>query len=87
VVYKGKVPGVYHEWKECFKQVNKFKDNCYKGYMTIKETKARWMNHLREAGREGRKKTWHRLARRGDCGSSHFWRKKKIAVLVYFIVV
>ena len=31
VVYKGKVPGVYDQWEDCLKQVNKFKGNIYKG--------------------------------------------------------
>ena len=37
VVYKGRVPGVYDEWEDCVKQVNKFKGNSYKGYRTKAE--------------------------------------------------
>jgi hypothetical protein len=31
VVYEGRIPGVYDEWADCLKQVNKFNDNNYKG--------------------------------------------------------
>ena len=57
VVYKGWVPGVYDEWDDCLKQVNKFKGNSYKGYKTREQAEARWMNHLRES-EENRRKNW-----------------------------
>jgi viroplasmin and RNaseH domain-containing protein len=46
VVYKGWVPGVYDEWEDCQKQVNKFSGNSYKGYATREEAVAKWRNHL-----------------------------------------
>ena len=46
VVYKGWVPGVYDEWEDCKKQVNKFSGNNYKGYATREEAVAKWRNHL-----------------------------------------
>lgn len=46
VVYKGWVPGVYDEWEDCQKQVNKFSGNCYKGYPTRELAEARWRIHL-----------------------------------------
>jgi viroplasmin and RNaseH domain-containing protein len=51
VVFKGKVPGVYDKWEHCFKQVNKFKGNSYKGFKTREEAEARYKNYQR--GREG----------------------------------
>ena len=42
VVYKGRVPGVYDQWEDCLKQVNKFEGNSYKGYKTKKEAEAQW---------------------------------------------
>lgn len=32
VVWKGKVPGIYASWEECYKQVNGFKNAMYKSY-------------------------------------------------------
>ena len=46
VVYMGRVPGVYEEWEDCHKQVNKFSGNIYKGYATREEAIAKWRNHL-----------------------------------------
>ena len=46
VVYEGRVPGVYDQWEDCLKQVNKFKGNSYKGYKSKEEAEARYMNHL-----------------------------------------
>ena len=54
VVYKGRVPGVYDEWDDCLKQVNKFKGNSYKGYKSREKAEARWMNHLREERKKNR---------------------------------
>jgi viroplasmin and RNaseH domain-containing protein len=51
VVYRDRVPRVYVNSKDCLKQVNKFKGNNYKGYTTMAEVKARWMNHLRQERR------------------------------------
>jgi ribonuclease HI len=45
VVFEGRVPGVYDEWKDCKKQVHKFSGNCYKGYVTREEAVAKWRNH------------------------------------------
>jgi viroplasmin and RNaseH domain-containing protein len=46
LVYKGWVPGVYDEWEDCQKQVNKFSGNCYKGYPTRELAEARRRIHL-----------------------------------------
>ena len=46
VVYMGRVPGVYEEWEDCHKQVNKFSGNIYKGHTTREEAIAKWRNHL-----------------------------------------
>ena len=54
VVYKGRVPGVYDEWDDCLKQVNKFKGNSYKGYTSREKAEARWMNHQREERKKNR---------------------------------
>ena len=45
-MYMGRVPGVYEEWEDCHKQVNKFSGNIYKGYVTREEAIAKWRNHL-----------------------------------------
>lgn len=57
-VFEGRVPGVYDKWEDCFKQVNKFKSNNYKGFKTREEAEVRYNNYRR--GREGRSrmKTW-----------------------------
>jgi ribonuclease HI len=52
VVFEGRVSGVYDKWEDCFKQVNKFKSNNYKGFKTREEAEARYRNYRR--GREGR---------------------------------
>ena len=57
VVYKGRVPGVYDQWEDCVKQVNKFKGNSYKGYRTKAEAEARWLNHRLEKERKNRMKS------------------------------
>jgi ribonuclease HI len=59
VVYEGRVPGVYDEWEDCLKQVNKFKGNNYKGYKSKEEAEARYMNHLlAEERKKNRMKTF-----------------------------
>jgi viroplasmin and RNaseH domain-containing protein len=40
-MYEGKVLGVYKEWEDYLKQVNKFKVNNYKGYKSREEAEAR----------------------------------------------
>ena len=45
VVFEGRVPGVYDEWKDCKPQVHKFSGNCYKGYETRQEAVAKWRDH------------------------------------------
>ena len=57
VVYEGRVPGVYDEWEDCLKQVNKFKGNNYKGYKSKEEAEARYLNHLLAEERKNRMKT------------------------------
>ena len=51
VVYKGRVPGVYDEWEDCHRQVNKFSGNNYKGYATREEAVAKWRDHRRKKNR------------------------------------
>ena len=50
VVYKGKVPGVYNDWKECRRQVHCFSGNSYKGYTTRTEAESRYTRYLAERG-------------------------------------
>jgi ribonuclease HI len=47
VVFEGRVPGVYDKWEDCFKQVNKFRSNNYKGFKTREEAEARYKNYRR----------------------------------------
>jgi viroplasmin and RNaseH domain-containing protein len=54
VLYKGRVPGVYDEWDNCLKQMNKFKGNNYKWYNSREEVEDGWMNHLREKRKTNR---------------------------------
>jgi viroplasmin and RNaseH domain-containing protein len=60
VVFEGRVPGVYDQWEDCLKQVNKFKGNSYKGYKTKEEAETRYMIHLlaEEKRRRNRMKTF-----------------------------
>ena len=51
LVYKGRVSGVYDEWADCQKQVNKFSSNNYKGYATREEAVANWKDHSRKKNR------------------------------------
>ena len=46
VVYKGRVPGVYDDWKDCRRQVHRFSRNSYKGYATREEAVAKWRRHV-----------------------------------------
>ena len=46
MVYMGRFLGVYEEWEDCHKQVNKFSGNIYKGYATREEAITNWRNHL-----------------------------------------
>ena len=48
VVFDGRVPGVYDNWKDCQRQVNKFSGNNYKGYATREEAVAKWRDHIRK---------------------------------------
>ena len=57
VVYQGRVPGVYDEWEDYLKQVNKFQGNSYKGYKSREEAEARYMNHVAEESWRNRMKT------------------------------
>jgi viroplasmin and RNaseH domain-containing protein len=45
-MYKGKVLGIYAEWKDYQKQVNKFSCNSYKGYPTKEQAVASYLEHL-----------------------------------------
>ena len=37
VVFRGKEPGVYHQWADCHNKVSGFRDNCYKRFETKDE--------------------------------------------------
>jgi ribonuclease HI len=52
VVYKGKVPGIYEEWKHCSEQVTGFPGNSHKSYKSKEETRPTWVNHLLEEERK-----------------------------------
>ena len=54
-VYKGKVPGVYDNWEECWRQVHHFSGNSYKGYTTRVEAEARYARYLAGERRERRR--------------------------------
>jgi viroplasmin and RNaseH domain-containing protein len=56
-LFKDKVPGVYAEWKDGQKQVNKFRGNNYKGYPTKEQTKASYLEHLADERRNWNMKT------------------------------
>jgi ribonuclease HI len=58
VVFEGRVPGVYDKWEDCFKQVNKFKSNNYKGFKTREEAEVRYNNYRRVREGRSRMKTW-----------------------------
>lgn len=58
VVFEGRVPGIYDKWEDCFKQVNKFKSNNYKGFKTREEAEVRYNNYRRVRERRSRMKTW-----------------------------
>ena len=55
VVYKGKVPGVYDDWEEWWRQVHRFSGNSYKGYATRAEGKSRYARYLVGERRERRR--------------------------------
>ena len=46
VVYKGRVPGIYDDWEECWRQVHHFSGNSYKGYNTRADTEGRYVRYL-----------------------------------------
>ena len=54
VVYIGRVPGVYEEWKDCAKQVNNFSGNIYQGYASREVADEKW----RKWTGHRRKKKW-----------------------------
>ena len=66
VVYKGKVPGVYDDWEDYWRQVHHFSGNSYKGYTTRAEAESRYARYL--AGE--RRERWRNPdAHRDDCSS------------------
>jgi viroplasmin and RNaseH domain-containing protein len=48
IVYKGRGPRVYDDWKDCRRQVHRFSDNSYKGYHNRVEVKGRYARYLAE---------------------------------------
>ena len=57
VVTRGRVPGVYHEWDDCFEQVISFSGCSFKSYKTREEAEARWMKHLEDEPKKNPMKT------------------------------
>ena len=55
VVYIGKIPGVYDDWEECWRQVHHFSGKSYKGYPTRAEAEARYARYLAGERREQRR--------------------------------
>lgn len=49
---RGRDPGVYDDWEDCRRQVHRFGDNNYKGYITRAEAETRYA--LLSSGREER---------------------------------
>ena len=59
VVYKGKVPGVYHQWEHVQDQVNKFSGNSHKSYKSKEEAEYRYMMYqLAEERKSNQMKTF-----------------------------
>ena len=52
VMYKGKFPGVYDDWEECWRQVHHFSGDSYKGYTTRVEAECRYARYLEGERRE-----------------------------------
>ena len=46
VVYIGKNPRIYDSWEICKEQVDSYKNSCYKGYKTKKETGDHYANYV-----------------------------------------
>ena len=55
VVYKGRVPGVYDDWEDCWRQVHRFSGNSYKGYHNRAEAEGRYARYLAGEMREMRR--------------------------------
>ena len=51
VVYIGRVPGVYEEWKDCQKQVNNLSGNSYQAYKSREVAEEKWRRHGRKKWR------------------------------------
>ena len=52
MVFVGRVPGIYNDWKDCEKQVSKFPSNKQRGYDTRAEAEEVWETHQRELAKE-----------------------------------
>ena len=46
VVYKGRVPGVYHNWVGCPREVQGYRGCIYVQYNTMAEAEARYVQYL-----------------------------------------
>ena len=46
VVYKGRVPGVYHNWGDCLREVQGYRGCIYVSYNTMAEAEARYAHYL-----------------------------------------
>ena len=52
VVYKGRVPGVYHNWVDCARQVQGFRGCIYISYNTMAEAEARYTHYVARERRD-----------------------------------
>ena len=46
VVYKGRIPGVYHNWVDCLREVQGYRGCIYVQYNTMADAEARYAHYL-----------------------------------------
>ena len=52
VVYKGRVPGVYHNWVDCARQMQGFRGWIYISYNTMTEEETRYVHYVARERRD-----------------------------------
>lgn len=52
VVFEGRVPGLYAEWKDCSAQVDGWSCNVHKAYDSFEEAEAAYVEYCKNNGRE-----------------------------------
>ena len=52
VVYKGRVPGVYHNWVDCLREVQGYRGCIYVQYNTMAEAEAIYAHYLARQRRD-----------------------------------